>query len=213
MKAAIIANGYPVDNELIKQECISSDYVISADGGAALLKAAGLKPDIMLGDFDSIDDKTFEYYREQGINIESFPPEKDCTDTEICVLRALDMKCDEVVIVSGTGSRLDHSLGNIELLYKLHAAGVKTRMLTNNSYIYICTDSLELEGKKGQTVSILNYIKEAEGINLEGFKYPLENAHFPFGKPLGISNVMLKDKCRISIRDGVLLVIKEIYYE
>jgi thiamine pyrophosphokinase len=210
MKATIIAHGVLNNSEMLRRECDSSEVIICADGGAEFAFKNNIIPSYLIGDFDSIDGVILSYYETKDTVIIRYPREKDYTDTELCINKALELKCDEICILAGVGGRLDHSLGNIGLLHVIKNLGMHGYIAGDDCYIYLCSDELIIQGEIGDIVSIIPFREDALGVSLYGFKYPLENATIKFGKPIGISNIMLKSIGKIKISSGEVLVIKNI---
>lgn len=208
MKAVIIAHGSLYDLEILKKECEGADFIICADGGAEFAKRSDINPDYLIGDFDSINAITLEHYKTSGTKIIRYPKEKDYTDTELCISKALELGCTEICLLAGVGGRLDHTMGNLGLLHIIKNSGAKGYIANDNCYVYLCTDEISLDGKIGDIVSIIPFKGEVHGVNLKGLKYPLENAQIEFGRPIGISNEMIETRCTINLSSGELLVIK-----
>lgn len=208
MKALIIAYGSLRDCRWLIKEAASSDVILCADGGLEHAARCGITPDYMIGDFDSVSDKTLEEFKTAGVRYIMYPPEKDYTDTEICMDKAIKLGADEICIAAGIGSRADHSLGNIGLLHILMEKGIKSYLISDDCTIYMCrNDSFSLKGEIGDTVSIIPYGGNIEGITLKGLKYPLDNAPISLGKPTGISNVMVDSECTISVKKGEIIIV------
>lgn len=210
MKSIIIAHGDNIEKEIATREINSADFIICADGGAEYAFQNGIIPDYLIGDFDSIDNSIYDYYADKGVIIEKFPVEKDYTDTEICIIKALELGSTEIGIMAGIGSRIDHSLGNIGLLHYCSKKGIRGYIISSMAYIYHCTDEITLLGEIGDTVSLIPFNGDASGIYTEGLKYSLNDAKIDFGSPLGISNVMTDNRCKIRLKSGEMLVIKQI---
>jgi thiamine pyrophosphokinase len=208
MKATIIAHGSLNNFEIIKRECTNCDIIICADGGAEFASKNSIIPNYLIGDFDSIDELILEYYGSKDTEIIRYPVEKDFTDKEICINKALQLNCDEICILGGLGGRLDHSLGNIGLLHKIKEVGATGYIAGDDCYIYLCDNELTIVGEIGDLVSIMPFKDDAFGVCLEGFKYPLREATIKFGQPIGISNLMERPSCNIKVSRGELLVIK-----
>lgn len=208
MKATIIAHGCLNNFEVLKRECSNCDIIICADGGAEFANKNNIIPNYLIGDFDSIDEFVLNYYKTQNTEIIEFPREKDYTDTEICINKALQLNCDEICILAGIGGRLDHSLGNIGLLHMMKEHDVLGYIAGEDCYVYLCKDELFIKGEAGDVVSIIPFKGDVSGVSLYGLKYSLQNADIKFGCPIGISNEMLGAECSIKIISGELLVIK-----
>jgi thiamine pyrophosphokinase len=208
MKATVIAHGAPKDYKTLERECKNSDIIICADGGAEFAYRLGITPDYLIGDFDSVDEKVLEYFIDSKTEVVRYPAEKDYTDTEICVNKALEMKCDEICIFPGIGGRIDHSLGNIGLLHIIADNNAKGYIASDSSYVYLCRKEIIIQGEKGDLISVLPYKGDALGVSLYNLKYPLKDYNIAFGKPIGISNIMLTGECLIEVKEGELLVVK-----
>lgn len=203
----VVIVGGDIDNGHYYREWIeTADFVIAADSGARHLRELGLKPDILLGDFDSIDSvETFRVQWPEAI-VESFPARKDFTDAELAVRRAIEIASERITVVGCIGSRMDHTLATLFLLKQIHEAGIEGMMLNEKNRItYVCTHGTVL-GKAGETVSIVPVHGDVYGITIHGFEYPLENATLRFGSSTGVSNILIGNRGDISIRRGSALV-------
>lgn len=198
MRAVVIGSGDIKNYEYIKSKLYDDDFIICADGGYNHAKRMNIKPDVLLGDFDSARD-----FEEISDRIE-YPVRKDFTDGEIAVNYAVEHGFDDVLMLGFTGDRLDHTITDILLLMKCKN-GV---LIDDNNEIRILRTSIEIEGKKGQTVSILPINGDAVGITTNGLEYPLDSETLYFGASRGVSNVMTEDKCEITIKSGMAIVIK-----
>jgi thiamine pyrophosphokinase len=208
MKAVIISHGDLSNYKILENECENSELIICADGGAEFAYKYGIVPNYLIGDFDSINEEILEHFKTVETEIIKYSCEKDLTDTEICVYKALELKCDEICILAGIGGRMDHSLGNIGLLHIIENANARGYIAAEDCYIYLCIREINIYGKKGDILSILPFKGEAKGVYLSGLKYPLNNFNIPFGSPIGISNIMLSEKCNVKIQSGELLILK-----
>lgn len=209
MKAFIVSNGEMLDDDyykkLFKEE--KPQYVICADGGANHLKRLGIIPTTIIGDLDSINKEDLEYYKSQKVEIIRFNSEKDETDTQLAIQFAMSLQISELVLLGALGNRLDHSLANIYLLQSVVSQGVKVSIMNENNIIYLVAKEIQLQGKKGDTVSLLPFTDQVTGIDVKGLYYPLEDATMRKANPYGISNIFTKEIVDISIQSGLLLVI------
>lgn len=198
MRAVIIGNGDIKDYGYIKSKIKSTDFIICADGGYNHAVNMGINADVLIGDFDSA------LGIEDAQNKIEYPTRKDYTDGELAVDYALNHGYDDIVLIAMTGDRLDHTMADIFLLDKCP----KGVLIDDNNEIYLAKDILSVEGKKGQTLSIIPINGDAEGVTTSGLEYPLDDETLYFGASRGISNVMLDEKCEIKIEKGTALVIK-----
>ncbi|CAM4205768.1 thiamine diphosphokinase [Paenibacillus alkaliterrae] len=185
------------------------DLLIGADSGALYLILQGLRPDIAIGDFDSVSEEELISIRNSsGKTIACDPVDKDYTDTEMAVRLALDMQPNELVLLGALGTRFDHSLANVHLLALAAQQQVHVVIIDNHNKITLATDRLIVEQQGYPNVSLLPLSMEVKGITLTGFRYPLTNASLTLGQSLGISNVLLSSTGTIQLDEGLLLVIQ-----
>jgi len=208
MNAVVICNGEILDYSFYKKYYDDADLVICADGGAAHAKRLGIRPDVLLGDFDSISEADYEYFQESGVRIIRYRAQKDMTDTELALEYALENGCSSVTIIGGLGSRADHSLSNVLLLKKLLDRGVKGTIVNERNEITLIRDRIALQREENVKVSLLQLSETVEGVTTKGLMYPLDNARMELGTTWGVSNEFTADTAEVSIRNGLLLVIK-----
>jgi len=207
MKTAIICNGNITDYEYGIEIIKKTDYVICADGGTRHAYKMGVIPDMIIGDFDSSDNEYTQYFLKKGVKVEKHPIEKDKTDSHICVLKAMELS-KEIVLLGATGSRIDHSLANISLLKLGIEKGVKIYIADKKNEVYLVNNEISIKGRSGEFFSLFPLSEKVEGISICGAKYTLENAAIEMGDTLGISNEFKDDVVKIKIKKGYLLVIK-----
>lgn len=182
--------------------------VICADGGARHLALAGMMPECVVGDMDSIDEKTLRHFEAKGCRIVRYPKKKDETDTELALEEAFRFDPAEVWIWGALGGRMDHALANVSLLWLGMKRGVTVKLVDSRSEIFMMDHRAVIEGQKGQTVSLLPVTEKVTGITLEGFEYSLKNGEMELGRPLGISNRLLQNRGTVEIASGALLAIR-----
>lgn len=211
MKVCIILNGevkdYIKTKEIILEE--NYDYIIGADGGCNHLFKMNIIPNYIVGDLDSIEREVIEYYENKNVIFKRYPSHKDETDSEICIYLAKSLGADEIDLLATLGGRIDHTLANIGLMNYIKENSIRPRILTSEEEIFMVkNETINLNGKKGDTISVISINGELKGVTLEKLEYPLDNAIVNHLSPLGISNVMLEDECIISIEDGCALIIR-----
>ncbi|KXZ39608.1 thiamine pyrophosphokinase [Alkalithermobacter thermoalcaliphilus JW-YL-7 = DSM 7308] len=208
MKVAIILNGQIENIEFFDSILENYNYIICADGGANKLYKIGKKPNVIIGDLDSIHDHVKNYYRKNNVDFKKFPSKKDKTDTEIAIDYAISIGATQIDFIGALGDRMDHTLANINCLYYLLKRKVDGKIVDENSQIYITDKEKVIYGEIGDIVSIIPCFSDAKGVTLEGFEYTLEDFNLEFGCARGISNVMLSPKCIVKVKQGCLLIIK-----
>lgn len=185
-----------------------SELRIVVDGALKITHGLGVKPDFIVGDFDTVNQDLLEHYENDIIL--RHPPEKDQTDTELAIETALKSGCNHLVFFGATGSRLDHSLGNIFLLENLLKQGVEAEILNENNRLYLKNQDFVLKRKeaRGDFVSLLPLTETVENVTLCGFKYPVENLTFYREKTLGISNEITEEEARAEFSQGIFIVVE-----
>ncbi|MDP4144694.1 MAG: thiamine diphosphokinase [Bacillota bacterium] len=208
MKILIIAGGKAPSLRLIEKEKINTDIIICADSGANCLFKYDIVPNYIIGDLDSIEDKALNYFKKNRTRFESYMREKNFTDSEAALKKAITLGAEEIVFLGCTGSRVDHFLGNIGLLSKCLEYSVDASIKDDNNAIKIYNKSFKLSGNPGEEFSLQAYCNKVENLSIEGAKYELENYNLTLGDSRTISNVFSDFLVNISFDSGVLLVIR-----
>ncbi|WP_051688148.1 thiamine diphosphokinase [Desulfofalx alkaliphila] len=206
----ILAGGPIKDYQRIKKLIKEGCRIICADGGAVHAKAMGVKPDLIIGDMDSVSEEVLQHYRLNGVETCPFPREKDEVDTELAIEKAVKLGCREILLLGATGGRIDHTLGNIHLLVKAANLGVKATMVDERHRISLATaqQGVKICGPIGGLVSLLPLTTEVTGVTSTGLKWELNDGSFRIGKPFGISNELVDTAALVSVKEGILAVIE-----
>ena len=177
-------------------------FVIAADGG--LKKLSDTKPDITVGDFDSLG------FVPDGENVITLPVKKDITDMQYAVELGIEKGYETFVLYGGTGGRPDHTFANYALICSLAERGL-TGYLIGEGYIVtaVHNSSIKLPECKSGTVSVFSADKCAKGVTIKGLEYTLDNAQLRFNSPIGVSNSFIGQESEISVKDGTLLIMWE----
>lgn len=203
----VFANGEMVNPKATLALADTADYVIAADGGLTHVQALELKPDMLVGDLDSVSPEQIVWANEMGARIRRYPIEKDETDLELALQEAAETGCRRVTITAALGGRLDQTLSNIYLLHLPNLADLDVRIDEGDQEVILIRGSLELAGKTGDIVSLLPLSPIVRGITTSGLRYPLTEESFIFYRSRGVSNEMLRDQARVEIQSGILLCI------
>ena len=195
-------------SELVEKEEYS--MIIAADNGLTAADRCNLKLDFIVGDFDSVSEEVLIKYREKSTPIETYPIEKDKTDTQIAIELAMEHKPSRLDIVGATGTRLDHVMANIHLLMLPMKQGIPAALLDVRNKIYLKKENFNISKKLqyGDYVSLLPFTEKVTGLTLKGFKYPLDQITLAAGDSLGISNEIEDEEANIELSEGTLLVIE-----
>lgn len=187
------------------------DCLMAADSGMDFLHRNGIVPDIIAGDFDSVGSESLTYYQGlSGVQVVKLNPIKDDTDTEFVIREAIRRGATEITVLGATGTRLDHVLANVNLLGIGIEEGILIELVDAYNRVRMIDSCVEIKKVEqfGSFVSILAVKGDAKGVTLEGVKYPLNDADVNAFSSLGISNEIVEEKSRISVAEGVLLVIE-----
>lgn len=203
LRAIIFANGaiaQPI-------EIPPSDLVIAADGGARHCRALGIHPDILIGDFDSLEADEVAQYEAEGTEAIRHPKRKDHTDLELAVHYAHQAGASEILVLGALGARWDQTVANV--LLPAAFPPLRMSLLDGNQELHYLHsgDKLEINGQVGDTVSLIPLSSRVEGITTQNLEYPLEAGVLVFGSTRGVSNVLLKRQASVALSKGNLLCI------
>lgn len=188
----------------------SDRTIIAADRGLEACVSLGIEPDFVIGDFDSLDETIREEFLSQEKNVTKLNPIKDDTDTEAALTLAFEKTEGDIIILGGTGTRLDHVLGNIGILGQGFAHGRSVELLDEHNRIRLADGPVTIKKREqyGKYVSLLPLTTEVKGVTLEGFYYPLHEFTLTSYTSIGISNEIVEEEARISFDEGVLVIIE-----
>ena len=204
MSRCVIVGGADISDYSAVKTCFKADdFFIFCDCGLKHLVPLCVKPDLLVGDFDS--------YKAQRPECETIvlPCEKDDTDTVYAVKEAMKRGFDDFLLIGVFGGRLDHTLGNVSILAYLDSFNKHCKALDDFCEAEILSREPVSIPDSFSCFSLLNVFGPAKGINIENAKYPLKDGEITCEYQYGISNEVIKGKtARVSVRDGRLLLIK-----
>jgi thiamine pyrophosphokinase len=211
VQALIVAGGDtdPVD----AQRLVGADLVIAADGGAVFLETVGRRPDVLVGDLDSIDAALVERLAAAGVAVERHPAAKDATDAELAIDRAVEAGARRITVIGAfAGKRLDHELANLLLLTDRAWAEATDdlRMVRGGTTVRALhgPGRLAIEADVGATVSLLPLGGDATGVLTTGLRFPLDGEPLRLGRSRGLSNEVVDAPASVALEAGVLLVVE-----
>ena len=184
--------------------------VIAADSGMEFLRRNEIVPQVIIGDFDSVSKETLEWFqKKEGIVWHRLNPQKDDTDTEFALRLAISMGAECITVLGGTGSRLDHVLGNIELLGIGLELGVEIELLDANNRIRMTDHGMVLKKEEqfGKYVSFFSMGDKVTGLSLTGFQYPLDGYTLKNSDGIAVSNQLSDDCGIIEFETGYLMMV------
>ena len=203
----IFANGELPDRDKARALIHQQDYMLCADGGTRHALALGLKPDLVIGDMDSAARDELQRLKESDVPLELFPHDKNETDLELAILRAVEMNPEKILIVAALGGRLDQTLANIALLADPRLLPFDVQLDDGVEQVLLCRDQVQIDGRRGDLVSLVPWQGPVSEVETENLKWPLRRETLYPDKTRGISNEMTEDTASISIGSGSLLVV------
>lgn len=181
------------------------DFVIAADGGLETLRKFSIKPDITVGDFDSLG------FVPDGENVITLPVKKDVSDMYRASEIAVSKGFRELHFYGGMGGRPDHTYANIAMLASLSQRGISAFLYSDDYVITAITNGeFSFTAQKAGTVSVFSFTDTSEGVTERGLLYSLENTSLENSFPLGLSNSFTKQDGIISVKNGTLIIMYEI---
>jgi len=208
MRALIFTGGEMKDYQRYIEYMDKSDLIICADSGVCHAIKMGIKPHILVGDMDSIDLEELEEIKNSGIEVRTFPREKDFTDTQLALELALERGADKAVVLGGWGNRPDHSIANMFLMVEYKNRGLEVTLAGDNWEMFLIDGEKEILGKKGDILSLIPLSAKVSGVETINLYYPLKDETLLMGPARGISNVLLSERASVKIKKGLLLAIK-----
>lgn len=182
----------------------SGDLIIAADGGYMYLKDMGLEPDVLMGDFDSL-----ELIPEHQ-HLLKHSPIKDDTDMALAVAYAADQGYQRFLLYGGLGGRLDHTLANIQLLNGMSRSGLEAYLIGQGTIMTAITgEEIWFSAGAQGMISVFCLGDAASGVWESGLKYGLQNAVMTCDKTIGVSNEFCGCRSSISVADGTLILVWE----
>jgi thiamine pyrophosphokinase len=209
LRAIIFANGELRFPGAARAAVRDDDLIIAADGGLHHCKALNLVPDILLGDFDSLDEKEVQTLEDAGVAVVRHPRRKDTTDLEIALDHALARGVSQIFVYGALGTRWDQSIANVLLGARADHASADIRLVDGpqEARLLRAGETMTLHGQPGDTVSLIPLDGDARGITTTGLEYPLDDGTLHFGSSRGVSNTLQRDRSTISLRAGLLLCV------
>lgn len=206
MKTLIFLNGDFPDLKIIKKFLNRKNLIIAADGGANKLKKTGIKPDLIIGDLDSVSVTALRYFKSKGTQIKEIY-DQNMTDFEKCLIYSLSIANNPVRVFGSLSLRPDHTLNNFSIL-KRYYKKADIKLITDEFEIFFTNKYTEFNYKRGEIISLLA-VPKATNITTTGLEYSLKNENLEFGVREGTLNKAVSGKITIRYRSGHLLLFKK----
>ncbi len=205
-RCLIVGAGDLTLSEIQKKE---SDFVVSVDGGFSYCKLLEIEPDIIIGDFDSTGQEEYneilQLKKDNPEKIIQLSVEKDDTDMLAAIKLGLEKGYRSFQIYAGTGGRLEHTIANIQCLLYIKNKGATGYLMDGNSMIFVIkNEKIEFNKNMEGYLSLFSMSNEANGVTIQGMKYPLQNYTITNDYPIGISNEFIGQEGSVQVDNGVL---------
>lgn len=198
--ALLICNGEPPPRALARRLASKARLVVAADGGANNARRQGIRPDVIIGDLDSIKPAARKFFSSSRIIQVT---RQDNTDLE----KALDYmnarKVPAVLLLGATGKRMDFTFANLSVLWK-YTPGMRIIIVGDGWFAVPVVSRMTIPARVGTTVSLIPF-GPCSGITLKGLEYPLTEASMRVGD-IGVSNVVIRSPFTVTVRKGKMLV-------
>ena len=198
MSVCYIVGSAPKCDDLFPKD---GDLVIAADGGQKALARMGIKPHLVVGDFDSSDAPA-------DIPSVRHPKEKDDTDTALAIREGASRGFRTFALYGCVGGRLDHTIGVIQTALGAAKSGYRV-FLVGEGTVSTVLKNERFDFAPAGTVSVFSLTERSEGVTLKGLKYPLEDATLTNDFPLGVSNEGEGSEASVSVKNGALYLLWE----
>jgi thiamine pyrophosphokinase len=210
LRAAIFLNGVPDPPDLLRSVAGRADLVVAADGGARCALDAGVVPDLVVGDMDSLGEAGVREVEERGALLERHPLRKDKMDGHLAIIATAERGATDVDLLCATGGSVSSLFAVPHILLAAERMSLRATMIAGWGQAFVLeAGSRKVSGDPRDSVSVFPFTGPATGVTLEGFSYPLEDARLEIGDTLGFHNELLDRVGRVSVEEGVLLVIHE----
>ena len=202
-RCVIFCGGEISDDAFVQSQIKNDDIIICADKGLLHAQRLGIKPDFVLGDFDS-------YHGDlSGLQVKRFNSDKDYTDTHLAIEEGIQMGCHSFALLGALGgARYDHMIANIQDAFGFADKGYDISLLDQTNRIYcVVNREVIIERIPSYHLSVLSFSDRSTGVTLRGVKYPLTDVELSSTFPLGVSNEIVEDFALIRVKNGKLLII------
>ncbi len=208
MQVVVFANGTISDTERARAAAQAADLVIAADGGARHCLALGVTPGVVIGDLDSLTSEEMDQLAASGAELMRVPAAKDETDLELALHQAQQRGAQKIVVLGGTGGRLDMTAANLLLLADPALDSTQIELWHGHQTAMVLTPpGSAVPGEPGDTLSLIPLDSAAQGVTSQDLEFKLEDEALAFGPARGVSNRIRGPRPSVGLRAGKLLVV------
>ena len=204
-KICVILGSAPVEGDCIPEDlCAKDAYLICADGGVDTAARLGLHPDLIVGDFDSLEGEL-----PQDVETIHLPVEKDETDLLYGVKEGFRRGYNQFVLLGALGGpRFDHSIASLCVLSYIADRGGRGVLADGRTRVFVLSSGrLVFTDLKGSTLSVFPFGGDTCRVTYKGLQYPLLDYTLQLNDALGGSNSIVEDRAEVLLHQGRALVI------
>jgi len=204
----VCASPSPGAEALVRELCAAADVIVAVDGGGSVCRGAGVVPDVVLGDFDSLPEPELRLIEASGARVVRFRAEKDATDLELAFAEARSLGATRVTLTAASGGRLDHVLGVVAAMAANGDLWPQVAEPTSRAWMLSEAGRrrLVLAGR-GSIVSLLP-VGGSATVTATGLRWPLVGAILDPAQTLGLSNrIVGGSPAEVEVLSGTLLVL------
>jgi thiamine pyrophosphokinase len=210
VRAAIFLNGSPDSAGLLRRLARRANLVVAADGGARYALGAGVVPELVVGDMDSLGEELAREVERRGASLERHPARKDKMDGQLAVLAARERGATAADLLCAVGGRQGALFAVPHILLAAERIGLRSTVMADRLRMFVVEAGYRtVEGDPQDSISIFPLSGPATGVTLEGMEYPLDNASLEPGDTLGFHNELIGRKASVSVEEGALLIVHE----
>ncbi len=206
MKALVLGAGTKPSKLTLDKHIKNAELIVCADGAVNWAIEYGLKIDAVLGDMDSVSSTCLETVKESASYVGKLSIHKNEIDSQEAIDYALKQGASEIIMLGMSGTRLDQTLANIQLLVRIEQSGAKGWLCDDYNEVCVAKETIKIIGQEGTVVSILPLCEGIVINSLNGLKYPLNNVNLELRFPRTISNVFAGEEAVIDFYGGWIAV-------
>ena len=208
MKCLIVAGGVKPKDEIINYYSEQCELIVGVDKGCNYLFDAKVKPNYIVGDFDSSNLEIIDEMVKQGVVKYQYQCEKNFTDSEEAFELAISKNAKKITFLGATGQRFDHTLGNLGLLLKALNVGIYSEIVDDRNKMFLINKNTVVKRENEyKYISFLAYNSRVEEFSIKGAKYNLDKYTLEIGDSRTVSNEFITEEISLEISNGIILVI------